>query len=293
MKYPRVWQMLVGHPWAIADDKYLQIRSILVARMAGIKAFDDEIEAAQSSKRKDSYQTVGKVAVIPIMGVIHHRADAFDEASGGVGCEDIGRQFDAAIADKTVNKIVLQIDSPGGSVYGTEELANKIRAGRDVKKVIAVADPVCASGAYWLGSQASEFLMAPSGQVGSIGVVAEHNDYSEADKMEGRKVTLIRSTPLKQEAHSSFPLSAEAAADQQSQVDTYYTTFLNAVAKGRQVSVSKVEKDFGGGRMMGSAAAKAAGMVDGIATMETVMRRLGAELSKSAMNSRARLVEIS
>jgi signal peptide peptidase SppA len=293
MKYPRIMLEFFGTVWAISEDKYRQIRSILLTRNAGIKAFDEELDAAAAVKRTGGYQTVGKVAIIPIMGVIHHRAGAMEEASGGIGAEAIGQQFDAAIADKSVNRIVLQIDSPGGSVFGVPELAEKIRKGREVKKVIAVADPVAASAAYWLGSQASEFYVSPSGQVGSLGVIAEHTDFSKAEEADGIKTTVIKSAEFKQEAHSSFPLSSEAALHLQTQVNQYHQSFLSAVAKGRGVSVAKVSVDFGQGRMLMADDARSAGMVDGIASMEAVMRRLGAEISKTAAMARARAVEVS
>lgn len=293
MKYAHILTAFFGSPWAIAEDKYQQIRALLLERASGRAATEADIVAAVGQRRQGGYSVVGKTAVIPIMGVIAPRVGQLEESSGGIGADAIGQQIDAAAADKTVSKIVLQIDSPGGSVYGVQELAAKIRSARDQKKVVAVADHVAASAAYWLGSQASEFYVSPSGQVGSIGVIAEHVDESARDERKGIKTTLIKAGEFKQEGHPSQPLSAEALAAVQTTINTYYESFLGDVAKGRGVTVANVRENYGKGRMMTAGDAKAAGMVDGIATFETVMRRLGSEVSKSAATARARLVEIS
>jgi len=293
MKYLRILTAFFGEPWVIAEDKYHQLRTILLERAAGKSASDEDIEIAAAARRPSSYAVVGKTAIIPIMGVLAPRVGMMEEASGGVGAETIGQQLDAAIADKTVSRIVLHIDSPGGSVYGIQELGDKIRAARDQKKIIAVADPVAASGAYWLGSQASEFYMTPSGVVGSIGVISERVDLSKAEEMAGVKTTLIRAGEYKQEMHPSTPPTDEAVAYEQSIVNQYYDTFLNAVAKGRGVTASNVRENYGKGRILTAADAKAVGMVDGIATFERVLRRLEGETGKQAAQARARAVEIS
>ena len=86
--------------------------------------------------------------------------------------EAFGAAFDRAAADSSIGAIVLNIDSPGGSVYGVEELADKIYKARGTKPVYAVANSLAASAAYWIGSAASQLYVTPSGEVGSIGVLA-------------------------------------------------------------------------------------------------------------------------
>jgi ClpP class serine protease len=84
-----------------------------------------------------------------------------------------------------------QIDSPGGALDGVPEFAGEIFATRGRKKVIAIANTIAASAAYWIASSAEELVVTPSGSVGSIGVFAVHEDLSKALDMAGLKVTLL------------------------------------------------------------------------------------------------------
>ena len=89
--------------------------------------------------------------------------------------------------EPSISAIVLDVDSPGGSVFGVEELATEIRAARGTKPVVAVANSMAASAAYWIASQADELVITPGGMVGSIGVLTAHEDISKAQEMAGIK----------------------------------------------------------------------------------------------------------
>ncbi len=93
--------------------------------------------------------------------------------------------LDARSVDFNIDTIVLDVDSPGGNYYGTPETSSKIRAARDSKPIIAVANSLAASAAYWIASAADEIVVTPSGDVGSIGVLAVHTDFSAANEKIG------------------------------------------------------------------------------------------------------------
>ncbi len=280
-----------GHPWAIEEGKYETLRSVLLQRSWGNAATPEQIQAAADSRRNESYSQVGRVAVIPIMGVLSHRVSVAEKSSGGISTEAIGKMLDQAIADKSVGKIILQIDSPGGSVAGMPELAAKVRAAREVKKVVAVADSTAASGGYWLMSQASEAYVTPSGRVGSIGVIAEYVDESLAQEAAGFKSTYITAGKYKGENRGG-PLTDEGAAKLQADVNAYYDMFISDVAKGRGVTEAAVRNGYGEGRALMAGEAKAAGLVDGIATMETVLKRLGVSTSAMGVAAMATAMEL-
>lgn len=291
MKYLNVLFSFFGHPWAIDEHKYNAIRQLLLDRSNGIAATPEQIQAAQEQRRTASYQQVGRVAVIPIMGVLAHRVSACEASSGGISTEAIGAMIDQAVSDKTVGKILLHIDSPGGSVAGIPELAAKIRAARDVKKVVAVADSTAASGGYWLMSQASEAYVTPSGRVGSIGVIAEYVDQSAAEEKAGFKSHFITAGKFKGENRGG-PLTDEGAAKLQSDVNHYYEQFVSDVAKGRNVTEATIRNGYGEGRALVATEAKAAGMVEGIATMETVLKRMGVNSSPASVRVAAKVAEL-
>jgi HK97 family phage major capsid protein len=216
------------------------------------------------------------VAVIPIVGTITPKANMMSDISGGTSIEKLTKQFRSAVANPDVRAIVLDIDSPGGSVYGVQELADEIRGARDEKKIVAQVSPLAASAAYWLASQANEIAITPSGDAGSIGVYMAHQDVSKAMELRGVKTTLISAGKYKVEGNPYEPLSDEAMANLQERVTQIYGRFLDDVAAGRGVKASVVRNGFGQGRVLSAQNAKREGLVDRIATLDQTLGRLGA-----------------
>ena len=130
----------------------------------------------------------------------------------------------------------MNVDSPGGLIDLVPETAALIRTVRETKPVIAVANTYAASAAYWLASQASDLVVTPSGEVGSIGVYMPHLDVSGWEEQQGVKTTLISAGKYKTERSPFEPLSDEAAAAMQDTVDKYYGMFTYGVAVGRGTS---------------------------------------------------------
>lgn len=294
MYYPSIHAVFHSTIWAILPEKLEEIRAFLATRFRGEMIPEEEVQRITAGRRVGQAQINGKVAVLPIFGVLSQRVGMLERASGGVSTEEVGATLDSLAADKAVRSIVLAIDSPGGSVYGVQELADKVRAVAAQKKVIAVADSVAASAAYWVGSQANEFAVTPGGQVGSIGVLVAHTDVSKAEEAAGQKTSYITSSPYKVEGAPEQPLTEEARTELQAKVDHYHAMFVRAIAKGRNVSESKVNSEFGQGRMVTARDAVSRGMADRVTTLEQVLTRLGAEggVSASAMAMRARAVAI-
>ncbi|NBS98856.1 MAG: S49 family peptidase, partial [Betaproteobacteria bacterium] len=199
------------------------------------------------------------------------------------------QQFGAALrqllADDTVGQILIDIDSPGGSVYGVAELADEIQSARAQKPVVAIANSLAASAAYWIGCAASEFYVTPGGEVGSIGVWQAHQDYSKALDEAGVKTTLISAGKFKVEGNPYAPLDEDAQAFMQTRVDEYYTAFTRSVAKGRGVPIAQVRDAMGQGRVLGADSALAQGMVDGVASFDEVLRKMR-KASKPSITAR-------
>lgn len=284
-KYAHIIKAITRRPWALHPDYLALMLDIVQFRADGGVLAEEEIQAridaASNGPRKGSARSA-TVAVLPIYGVISPRQNLFSATSGGTSVESIRADLREALADPGVDGIVLDVDSPGGSVDLIDELAAEIRAARGQKPIVAVANTMMASAAYYLGSAADEIAVTPSGSVGSIGVVAIHEDMSKADEMEGIKPTFIYAGEFKTEGNPHEPLSQTALATIQADVDAFYGMFVSAVAKGRsyngrKVSVDQVRSDFGKGRMLLAKDALAAGMVDRIATLEETVQRVGRE----------------
>jgi signal peptide peptidase SppA len=299
-RYPHVLQAVYGRPWLIDRDFFEEILApIADLRAAGLSFSPEEIEARLQAARDQDGQGErrerilasaagyndgrapkgGAPYVIPIFGPISRRMNMMT-MSGGTSIEDLAAEFRAALADDGVCGIVFAIDSPGGSVDGVEEFAAEIRAARDQKPIVAVADASALSAAYYIASAAQELVVTPSGRVGSVGVIYQHTDSTKADEMAGLQKTRIFAGKYKTETMQ--PLTEEATAAIQADVDEYYRMFVRAVARGRGVSMETVRADYGQGRAVLAKAALAAGMVDRIDTLDNTIRRVGRGAIKPA-----------
>jgi len=281
MKGQYLVRLVNEHPLAVMPAKLQQFEAFLHYRLAGGPPVQYQAASGQA------YRVEGAAAVLPLFGVISQRVSMLDEMSGGTSLEGFMGRLRAAVADPAVRSIVLQIDSPGGSVYGVQEAAEEIRAARDSKRIVAAVDPLAASAAYWLAASASEITMTPSGDVGSIGVVGMHVDYSEALAAEGIRVTYIHAGKYKVEGNQTAPLDEDARAFMQQRVDEYYSAFVRGVAKGRGVSPETVRKDFGEGRVFGAEQALSVGMIDRIEPLAETIRRAQPRNRKSAASAKA------
>jgi signal peptide peptidase SppA len=267
--------------WLIRPDKLDSIMALLESRAAGIRADGETLAAfARDNQQRTAPRTQKAIGVLPIVGSIVQRGNMFTEASGTASTETLGKQLDSLLANEAVGTIVLDIDSPGGTVYGVPELADKIQAARDRKPIVAVANAEAASAAYWLASAASEIVVTPSGNVGSIGAYAMHLDQSQLNTAVGVKPTYISYGRYKTEGNPDEPLSSEAMEEIQARVDRYGRAFEEAVAENRGVTLAQVRSDFGQGRMFDADSAKKAGMIDRVESFEQTIARLSSDKPK-------------
>ena len=272
--YERVLRLVADTPWAIRPHVLAMIVDFLSIRAAGEQLTPAEVrERIGAGPARRLPERRGAVAVLPVYGVIAPKATMMTEMSGGTSLGAFRQAFSAALQDDRVGGILLDIDSPGGMVEGVPEAAAEIRAARGAKPIIAVANATAASAAYWLGSQADEFYVTPSGQVGSIGVFTAHDDLSRADEMRGIKTTLISAGRFKTEGNPFEPLSEEAREAAQRTVDEFYAMFVDDVAAGRDTTPEAVRNGYGEGRMVTASTAVVEGMADGVATFEEVLGR--------------------
>lgn len=285
MKYPRTTAWIEGSAWALLPSKLEAIVAALEALNGGAHWTPEQLAARGVKPPAPAEPTVtGRIGVLPLLGVITQRADLFSEASGGTTTERWSAQFAAMTSNPEVSAIVLDVDSPGGNVYGIQELAGQIRAAaqRGKPRIVAVANSLAASAAYWLASQASKLYVTPGGEVGSIGVVAIHSDYSGADQQAGVRRTILTAGRYKAEGNPLEPLSAEARDFIQTRLDDYYKAFIDGVAAGRGVSTKRVLEQYGEGRVFGAAEAMSRGMVDGVKTLPEVISGLARKFSAQA-----------
>jgi len=280
----RLLSYVADTPWAMHHPSALRMLAIIERRVAGKRLEQAQIDDATlvdrdayASRREAaaiaSKRNGGMVAVVPVYGTILGRDWEFTNASHGgtTSAEGLARSLRILDRDDRVGTVILDIDSPGGSVANLPETAAVI-AGMSTH-VVAQVNSLAASAAYWLASQADEIVATPSAEVGSIGVYTMHVDEREALAQEGVTVEIIRAGENKIASNPFEELTPEARADIQDGVDKFHAMFVGAVAKGRGVSSSAVVEKFGDGKVFLAADALKRGMVDRIATLDETIGR--------------------
>jgi len=272
---------ILNAAWAIAPQRLKEIQTIYSTHFRGDKidwkAIEARINIPQRGIETDKlYEIDNGVAVIDISGVLTKSMSFLSWLFGGSSMPMIAQAFRAAVADPQVKAVMLRIDSPGGTVAGTQDLAAVIRNEKGEKEVIAWSDGMIASAAYWVASAADKIYIAgDTVDVGSIGVVATHVDYSKQDEQWGEKWTEITAGKYKRIASSHEPLSTDGRAYIQDQVDHLYSVFVGEVARNRNISEEDALKMADGKIFIGKKAVDI-GLVDGVSTYGQLINTMSA-----------------
>lgn len=240
----------VAHVWAM-DPTHLRR---FIARLGAIPQADlsaaiqkrieagtaqafDNLQGNPNAEKPPRAEVTDGVAHIRIAGPILKQVPSFFEMFGieATSTETVREMLSAAVEDPKVKSIVLDVDSPGGTVDGVAELAGDISAARDLKPVHAHASDLMASAAYWLGCQAGSVSCGPTAAVGSIGVYSVMEDTSAIAEKHGVKVHVIASHPLKGAGVEGAPITDAQLDDAQRVINSYAALFTAAVAGGRGI----------------------------------------------------------
>jgi ClpP class serine protease len=230
-------------------------------------AFDDDEEFVSSRQSRQTdlgYDVVAGTAIIPIAGTLVQKQSSLRPYSGMTGYNGIRQAFLTARADSAVSRIALDISSGGGEVAGCFDLVDTIHEARGDKPIAAILTESAYSAAYAIASAADTIYVPRTGGTGSIGVICMHVDLSEALTKAGLKVTFITNTGAdrKTDGHSEIPLSKEALAAFQHEIDTMGSLFHDTVARNRGIATSAV-RDMRAGTFMG-ADGVTAGLADAV-----------------------------
>jgi hypothetical protein len=278
-------------PWALMPERLQAMAGVLTRWSAGEPPTDEAMFQIQSErvlrviprKQMAAASAGSGIAVLPLYGVVTQRGNMVDDISGPGSTST--QQFTCGLAP-----------GPGRRHGGPDPdrhrqpWRQRLWRGRTClerssrpwaqKPVVAVANSLAASAAYWIGCSASEFYVTPGGEVGSIGVWQAHFDYSKALEEEGVKTTLVSAGKFKVEGNPYVPLDPEAQAFMQSRVDDYYDAFIQgAVAVGRGVSVDDVRTAWAKAVCWALMPPWRRRMVDGIASFDDVLARMQANVT--------------
>lgn len=280
-RFAQLAQRVFNRPLAITPDKAEVIVAALAQRIGiarlvradgTVLAFDGDDDFAPTGGRKDprGYDIVAGAAVIPVHGTLVQKLGTLRPYSGMTGYDGIRQNLLFAIADDDVEGIVFDVDSPGGEVAGCFDLADEIFRARSRKPIWSILSENAFSAAYALASSTSRVIVPRTGGTGSVGIICMHVDMSGWLKKEGITVTLISYGERKADGTDTAPLSREALARAQTDVDTMGRMFDELVARNRKIAAAKV-KSYEAATFMG-ASGVTAGLADAVMAPDAAMR---------------------
>lgn len=256
MNYPRLFSKLFCQPLALRDIERLSFESYLLGRIDG--GLQRAALGDHEKRIKWIFEIVGNVAVINIDGVIDKQMSEIEAACyGGADLAIIDAALNEVAKSSTLTHVVLNVNSPGGSVVGVEETGARIaELGKD-REIHAYIDVMACSAGYWLASQADIIYANPSAIVGSIGVYMAVLDASKWMEDEGLRTQMIKAGKWKDTGSSHRPLTEEETERLQASVDRIHNQFKAAVTRNRAIPDSLMEGQW-------SAASEAPQLVDKI-----------------------------
>ncbi|WP_057092940.1 signal peptide peptidase SppA [Comamonas thiooxydans] len=224
----------------------LNIINMPQAGGSAIRTYEDPDDAAAAlaygeERRREAVRATG-VQVVPVHGLLVSRGAHMNVCETMTSYEDLRNELRAAVANPDVERIVLDIDSPGGSATGAFELAADLRAMALQKPITGLVNFSAYSGGYLIAAACSEVVVSRTSGVGSIGVIAKHMDRSAMEEKLGVKVTTVFAGAHKNDLSPHEPLTEQSLQYLQEVVNEGYEMFVNAVAEYRGLSVDAVRQ---------------------------------------------------
>jgi ClpP class serine protease len=268
----RILDFYASKSWAILEESLQEMYGIYKAaieRKSLDQDFDTEAVAAKLGRPLDNARTVtvrDGIAILPVSGPIFRHANLFTEISGATSIEVLATDFRTALDDRAVKSIVLEINSPGGEVDGTSELAQHIFDARGLKPIVAYVSHLGASAAYWLASACDEIVCNDTASLGSIGVVGAARISKDKNYVE----FVSSQSPNKR----PDPATESGKAQIQSHIDALADVFIATVARNRKMTAEEVVSQSGAGGLKVGQHAVDAGLANRVGTLEGVLADL-------------------
>jgi signal peptide peptidase SppA len=265
----RAADWVLDRPWAITEESL----GVILAIAERTNESPEAVEAKLGRPLDNTREVVVRdgVAIIPVVGPISRYADFFSRISGATDIETLAKDFRTCLDDRSIRAIVLNMDTPGGTVSGVSEFADHVKDARGVKPIVAYVGSQAASAGYWIASAADRIVVDPTAMVGSIGVVMGIRKPADDKPGAARTVQFVSSqSPRKR----PDPETEAGRSQMQAMADDTADVFVDTVARNRDVPRDTVLSDFGqGGQVLGAKAVDA-GMADAIGSLESVIASL-------------------
>jgi signal peptide peptidase SppA len=257
--------------WCMAPDQFLAAYAIV--RQTNVLQHVSQVKAAGGVPSGRSYDyAVGEngIATVDLAGTLMKQTSSM---SGGTSTVMARGTIRKMMNDKSVDGVMLRVDSPGGTAAGTMDLADDVYQLAQRKPVCVYADGLMASAAMWVGSQGTEISAGADALVGSVGTYAVVYDVSKWAADQGIKAHVIRAGDFKGMGTPGTEVTDQQLGEYQRIVDAINQNFLNGLARGRRMTAEQV-KGVNDGRIHPAADAKKLGLVDHVENYDAAYARL-------------------
>lgn len=254
---------------------------------ASHRAEHTERQASALPGERKLYRLENGLAVIPVRGNLMKE---FHYPPFWTSYVVVRAQLEAALSDPEARAVLLDIDSPGGAVAGFQDLADAVFAARARKPVYAWTDGTACSAAYGIGAGAKLFAASPMAEVGSVGVVWVHSEWTKYDERTGLTVTVLRAGEFKALGNEFEALDAKAREVHQATLEGMYSLFRGAVARARGLSEESFE-DWAEGRVFLAGDAVKVGLLDHACPKDEYLSLIMKEVTMNASELRTQYPE--
>ena len=221
--------------------------------------------ALQEITVEDGAAGAGKIAVIPVQGIIY----TDDQTEWGTSMvDDIKNALQTALEDDSVKAVVLAVNSPGGEVTASDIIYHEVLKVQKKKPVVVAMTSLAASGAYYIACAADWIVANETTFTGSIGVIIQSLNYEGLFDKVGLDAVVFKSGKFKDMLSGSRPMTPEEQAYVESMVMQVYERFLGIVSRARNLPADGLRETFADGRIITGKDAKEAGLVDQIGYVE-------------------------
>ena len=246
----------------------------LVGEMFSVR---DERKFRETEITEPVAQTKTKIAIIRLDGLI---ASSIPGYIGDSMVDDIKLQLKQAIEDNQVRAIVIAIDSPGGEVTASDAIYNAIRKAREKKPVVVSMGALAASGGYYAALGASHIFANDTTFTGSIGVIMQTINYTDAIGKIGVEFITFKSGLFKDMMSGSRKLTPEERDYVQGMVMQTYAKFVGIVAAERKLPEQELRTGLADGRVISGKDAHAAKLIDDLGDIDAAIAK-AVELGKA------------
>lgn len=206
------------------------------------------------------------------IAVLYAVGDIQEESPDGINCKNLVPEIVSLAEDENVKGLVLRVNSPGGSVFGSSEIAEALNYFKSKGKTFSVSmGDYAASGGYWISADAERIFADPLTVTGSIGIFGMIPNIMGLGKMLGVNMEMVCTDPAAVFPTLFKPMDDKQMSVMQSYIDRGYDKFIKRVAKGRNMKESKV-RSIAEGRVWDGMTAKKIGLVDELGSLDDAVK---------------------